>query len=457
MRFLLLILISFFIIGSNAQQNFSLEAAIKYALDHNLTLAVQKLDVLDANSQIQEYTSIGLPKINGSVGYSHFIKIPTNIFPDFISPSIYDVLFKEELLPDRDIDFGSGFPVQFGTKNILNAGVELNTLLFDGSFFVGLKAQRLYRELIFKQYSQSEADIRYKVTKAYLSTLIVKENIRNLDKNISNLDRVYIELNEIYKAGFIEKLDLDRMDLSLQNLKTEREKLNRVSALTTNLLKFQMSYPIADSIVTTQSLDEILNTSYLEIMDPSIKLDLTVRPEYAVIEQSKKLAEINIRRYKASYFPSLVGFASYQTSLQRNDLFDSKENKWFPTSVVGLNLNVPIFDGFDRKAKIGRAKVLLDKTNLQLNLFEQGVQLEFENSKTQYRNTLITLDARKKSLALAERIYQVSKTKFKEGLGSSIEITTAERDLYDAQANVLDAQYEIILAKIELDKALGKL
>ncbi|MBK7302483.1 MAG: TolC family protein [Saprospiraceae bacterium] len=454
---LILSLLACFNLFGQSGNEFNLEQAINYARLNSSTLNIQKLEIRDAKDQILEYKSIGIPKLNASVGYNHFINIPTSILPDFISPAVYGVLFDENVLPRRDINYGSGFPAQFGLKNSLTAGVQLSTLIFDGSFLVGLKAQKLYSDLIQLQVNQTEADLRYRVTKAYMGALSIKENLTILDKNIENLEKVYKEVNEIYKVGFSEKLDVDRIELSLQTLKTEREKLARLDGITQNVLKFQMNYPLDKDLVQTESFKQILDKSYLEIMDPSFKLNTQLRPEYPVIAKGLELTEINIRRLKASYLPSLSGFVSHQEVLQRNNLFDNAENSWFPTTIAGLNLNIPIFDGLDRKAKINRAKTQNEKTKMQFAEFERGVDLEFQNAKTQYINALATLESRKKSLDLADRIYLTTKTKFKEGVGSSLEITQAERDLYSAQANVLEAQYNLIQSKVDLDKALGKI
>ncbi|MBK8450835.1 MAG: TolC family protein [Saprospiraceae bacterium] len=448
--------IIFFSVGFS-QKRFSLEEAINYARINSNTLNIERTNIQDVDGQIKEYYAIGLPKLSGSVSYNYFIKLPTSIFPNFITPAVYDVLFDENLLPRRDVAIGAGVPVQFGTKNNLTAGLELSTLLFDGSFFVGLKAQRLYRDLILKQINQSESELKYQVTKAYLAALAIAENQKLVQKNISNLENVKNELSQIYTAGLIEKLDVDRVELSLQNLITENEKLERIAIISMNVLKFQMNYPLSEALSLSENLDAFLTRSYLEIMDPSFKLNIEERPEYPVIMQGIRLAEINIKRYKVAYLPSLYGFASYQQSLQRTKLFDSNDNNWFPTSTVGLNLNVPIFDGFDKKAKISRAKTLLNKSNLQYKQFESAVHLEFENARPQYLNASLTIDSRKKSLALAQRIYDTSKIKFKEGVGSSLEVTSAERDVYLSQANLLEAQVNLIQAKVDLDKSLGKL
>ena len=175
--------------------------------------------------------------------------------------------------------------------------------------------------------------------------------------------------------------------------------------------------------------------------------------------------EIKSKKQNSPSFFSLFSFENADefmeyfviSNFSENKLFDSNDNNWFPTSLVGLKLNIQIFDGFDKKAKIMRAKNLHEKTNMQYKEFEYGATLEFQNARTQYLNATVSIESRKKSLALAERIYEVSNIKFKEGIGSSLEITSAERDVYQSQANLLDAQIQLINAKIDLDKSMGKL
>ncbi len=445
------------ILQTRAQDAFTLQEAQAYALKNNHKLQIQRTDVLDVNEQIREYLAIGLPKLSASASYNYFLKLPTSIFPNFIEPAIYDVLFDENLLPRRDRPDPESIPVQFGTKHNVSAGLNLNTMLFDGSFLVGLKGMRMYRDLIGKQIQQSEADVRYQISKAYLASLQVRESIKIIKKNLSNLEKVKNEVSEIYKAGFTEKLDVERLELSLQNLMVEKEKLEKIQRITENVLKFQMNYPLEKSILLSDQLDQLIQKTYLEVMDPSIQLQIENRPEYPVIMQGIKLAEINIKRYKSTYLPSLTGFASYQQSLQRNKLFDSKDNGWFPTSNLGVNFSWPLFTGFDRKAKVQRASIVYDKSKMQYAEFEMAAKLEFENAKTAYLNALLSLDARKKSLQLAEKIYETSRIKFKEGVGSSLETTSAERDLYQSQANLMEAQVNLIQAKIDMDKSLGKL
>ncbi|MBV6473841.1 MAG: hypothetical protein JPMHGGIA_02136 [Saprospiraceae bacterium] len=442
---------------ANGQEGYSLVEAVEFAQKNSLMLQGKQLDISDANEQVREYMSIGLPKLGASLGYNYFPKLPTSIFPNFIEPAIYDVLFDENLLPRRDLDPLSGVPVQFGTRHNATASLELSTLLFDGSFLVGLKGQRMYKELLNLQLAQSQVDVRYSVTQAYLAVLLLQENRRIVAKNLENLRRMKLETGALFQSGFAERLDVDRLDLTVQQLETQADQLVKLEEVSLQMLKFQMNYPTGKSLTLTDRLEILLNKSYLEVMDPTFTLQLEARPEHAVLSKSIELAQVNIKRLRYSYYPSLVGFGGFSESLQRTKLFDSDDNGWFATANLGIQLNWQIFDGRDRKAKLARARITRDRTQLGYQQFSNAATLEYQNARTEYVNSLLVLDNRKKSLALAEKIYGITLAKYREGLGSSFELSSSERDLYQSQADLLNAQYELVASKVRLDKSMGKL
>jgi len=441
-----------------AQQIFTLEQAIDYGLENSSQARLNQLELEDAEGQILEYKAIGIPKINGAINYQHSPNIATFILPDFITPAInrsllsYGLIDPSQVIPPAP----GGNPAQFGTSNNLTAGLELSALLFDGSFFVGLRAQRLYRELIQKQAELPKLEIKSNIQKAFLSVLIAKRNEGLLQKNISNLQNTLRETKAIYENGFAEKLDVDRLELSLNNLNVEAGKVQRLIELSYNLLKFQMSYPLNEPIEIEGDLDMLLAQINIESVAGE-ELDFSRRPELAVIESGQELAEMNVKRLKAAYLPSLVGFANYSQQLQRNDLFDKNENPWFTVSNIGASLQVPIFDGLDKKAKMQRARIELDKTAIQKRDFERGVTLEVQNAKIAFLNANQTVETTRKSLDLAQQIYDITQIKYKEGVGSSIEVAQAERELYTAQSANMNALFDLLVAKTDLDKALGKL
>ncbi|MEZ4949357.1 MAG: TolC family protein [Saprospiraceae bacterium] len=453
-----LILGLLFLQNLHAQQEFSLDQAIQYALVNQNSMKQAQADVQDAEGQLLEYKASGMPTINGNVRYEYNPDIAVFILPDFIGPAVDGKLLNYNLIDEDQVppQSNAGFPAQFGTSNNLNIGAELNALLFDGSFFVGLKAQKLYRQMVANDVNVTAQDVKLNVKKAFLAILITERNKEIMDRNITNLESTLRETKAIYENGFAEKLDVDRLQLSLNNLEIQSDKIDRLMEVSYNLLKFQMGYPIDDPISIVGDLDELLNElSADEVIGGDFSIQ--ARPEYAKLQLAEELANLNIKRFKAGYLPSLYGFGRYAKQLQRNDLFDDTDNPWFTSSTVGVSLNVPIFDGFNKKAQIQRAKVTLEETLLQRSTFEKSVKLEVYNARATYQNAKESVESTEGSLELAQNIYETTQIKYKEGVGSSVEVSQAERELYQAQSNYTNALYELLIAKTDLDKALGKL
>ena len=441
--------------GAQSAQPFSLEDAISYALANHPEIRLEELNIADADKQVKEYIATGVPKLQATGGYQYFFDIPTQILPDFLTPTVYNILIDENLVPDQMIDLGPGLPAQFGTKNVVQGGIELSALIFDGSFIVGLQAQKMYKELARRQLNVKSHELRNRITQAYLAVLVAERNIELLDKNLNNLDHLLTETKATYEAGFAEKLDVDRLQLSLDQLRTDRENIARLLDVSYNLLKFQMGYPLDAPIELSEDFDALTGREWADEMIDGEEIKPELRPEMAVIELGEKLNEMNIKRIKASYLPTLTGFASHSQTLQRNDLFDKNDNPWFPNTVAGVNLSVPIFDGLDRSAKMQRARISLDKVRLEKDQFVRAVTLEVRNARVKMQNAYETVNARRRSLELAEEIYRVTQVKFREGVGSSLELTQAEADLYESQRQYIQALYELVIARAELDYALG--
>lgn len=444
-----------------AQQSFSLEEAIGFALQKNASVRLKQLEVSDARSQIKEFRAIGMPKVEGSVEYQHFIDIPVSLAPAdaFAFPDDFN-RFLGEVSDATSVPLPSGGggdelqELQFGLKNSLTASLTANALLFDGSFFVGLRAAKLYKELVAREMVQTTTDVKLSVSKAYLAVLIARKNREIVDKNIQNLSESLRETRAIYENGFAEKLDVDRLELSLANLRTEADKLDRMIQVSINLLKFQMGYPMEENIELTDDIDRLIAQTSLDSESLESEIDPSNRPEYDVLQTAENLNELNIKRNKVGYLPSLFAFGSYQQIFQANDI---SEGRWFPTTVVGATLNVPIFDGLDKESRIERAQIDLEELRIQKSEFVRSVQLEVRNARSAYLNAWETVERTRASQQLAEEIYNTTQVKYREGVGSSVELSQAERELYSAQANYLNALYELLVARVDLDKALGNL
>lgn len=429
-----------------SQTPFTLQQALEYAENHHISVQKSRLDIEDAEYQIKEVLARAIPSLNGSVEYQRFLQLPTQILP---RGSFYEGDPSQGIPPNPEQDL----EVQFGVKNALTAGLSFNATVFDGSVFVGIQAARLARELAQSQINITERDVRDQVYKAYFAVLIAKRNEGILQKNVENLQQTLFETREMYQNGFMEKLDVDRLEYSLSNLEMELENVQNLIFSTKNILKLQMGYPMDDSIIVTESLGEFMDRESAVVL-LSEQYNFSNRPEARSLAVTAELREMDIKQLRFGYIPTLVVFANYNQQLQANKLTDGK---WFPSSIVGASLTIPIFDGRDRAMKINRAEVRLQQHMLDIENSERVFQVEVENARKDFLTNLNKVEDSEDNLDLAESIYEVAQIKFREGVGSSVEMYQAESTFYQAQSRYINALYDFMISKSNLEKALGKL
>lgn len=434
------------VLAQSTNLTFSLSEAVKYAYEHNLNVKIAKENIKDAEAQIIERRSAGIPTLNGTINLQHYLKVPVSVLPEQFEVFAIDPM--TGMLPP---DYSN--QATFVLKNSFNAGLDLNALIFDGSYFTALKASKAFKEYVSQELIAQERSVRDQVVAAYLPPLIVDENLKILKKNIANLEGMLTETKATYEAGFVEQLDVDRLALSLANLRTEVDNLTRQKELALNYLKFMMGYPVNERLTISDNLDNLLQLATDE--DLIAPVNYLNRPEYKVAQTGMKLHEYNIKVNKDGYLPSVTGFVNYQYGYQGNSLF-GKDGFWVPTSVAGLRVNVPIFDGWNKKAKIERAKIGMEIDRKRINLLEQSIQLEVTNARTEYLTAFERTQSQEKNMALAQKIFDTTQIKYRSGVGSSIEVTQAEQALYQTQQNYIQARYQLLVSKQKLDTVLGK-
>lgn len=441
---------------SIAQQSFTLDEAIAYGLENQNSIRMNDLEIANSESEIKEVKAIGMPQINGAVDYSYYFYVPKQPVEDFISPAVYQILAAEGLPtttqgPTETFEFSFVQPQQF------NVGVSANMLVFDGSYIYAIKGAKLYRELIKKQKDATIEQVKASITKAYTSILIAEENKKTLSDNIITLDKSLKEVTAMYDAGFMESLDVDRLKLSYDNLNIQLQNIEGLINLSKNLLKFQMGYPLDNDITLSENINELILKFDAETDVANLTIDPSLRPEFQLLNTTQELNGLNLKRYKAGYLPNVGAFASFQESLQRTNLFDGEQTGFLPTGVLGLKINVPIYDGGEKSAKIQKVKLDIEKVDLQKEEFTRGMALQAKNAQVAMSNAKRNLTNRQKALETTQSIYDRTKIKFTEGVGSSVEVTQAENTLYQAQAEVISAMYDLLTAKVDLDITLGKL
>lgn len=442
---------------SDSIKTFSLAEAQTYALENNDTIKIAKLEEVKSKAQIKETTSIGLPQVNGKLSGQYFFDIPTQLLPDFVTPAVYGVLLAEGVQIQTDpnnIPMGGMTPAQFGTNYQISAEISVNQLIFDGQYIVGLKASKAVKELSASLRNTSEINVKANVAKLYLQTLVLAESQELLIKNQSELNKNIDEMKALYQEGLADELDVDRMVLTKQRIDNQIKNVLNAHAMVKLLLKLQMGYPVENPIELSDKLD--MYTSDAEEL-VTLEANARARPEYKTLLVNRELQRLDMERWKAGYLPQFFGFFSYSENALVNELDMANDgDNWFPTTVGGLQLNVPIFDGLSKSAKIQQSRVEMEKVDIQIHQFEQGVIMQVAGAQNNYELAKSEFETEKANVGLAQKIYDRSKIKYEEGVGSSFELTSALTDLYTAQSTYLQSTYKLITAQINLEKALGQ-
>jgi outer membrane protein TolC len=449
------------LLGTNSiysQQTYTLEKAIEYAVNNNNNIKLKELEMIDADQQINEFKAIGLPQINFNVDYTYNMQIASQPTQDFLTPFVAAKLLEWDVV-EQPINTGEPeiFDFSFGSKNVLGASIDLNTMLFDASWLYGLKAAKAFKDQVASEVETSKYFIKANVIRSYLNILIAQENLKTIQKNITNLSNSLRETSLVYQNGFAEQLDVDRLQLSLENLKIQKSNIERAIELSYNGLKYAMGFPLEKQIIVEDNLDLLASKILAQEQNYKESIDYSKRPEYKTIEKGEALNDLDLKRLRAGYFPMLRGFASYSQNLQRNSLFEGAEPGFFPASRVGLKMIVPVFDGFSKKSSIQRTKIRIERTSIQKEEFERSVSLEITNAKINFQNTKQSVASSRNSLKIAEDIYKKAEIKYKEGVGSSVELNQAEASLFQAQANLTASLYNLIVAKAEWEIAEGNI
>ncbi len=452
-------------IPSKAQQKdtvatFTLNQAISYAQKHQVSILNAQIDEQIAKNTVRQTIGIGLPQLSANADFNDFLKMPTSIFPDFISPLVYGVL-KDNNVKDGNGNvitmpsgLGGSTPVQFGTKFTSSGSLQLTQLLFDGSYLVGLQASKTYKELSTKNTKRSRIETAVAVTKAYYSVLVSNEQLSLLDANLDRLKKSLNDTEQLFKNGFVEKIDVDRLTVLSNNLITERENVIRLLALNKNLLKFQMGMTIGSELTLTDQI------STVSVHDNVILSNDTTayrkRIEYSLLETQKKLNELDVKRYKSLYLPTLAAFGNTSANFQDNK-FSNLYGKSFPSTVVGLKLSIPLYAGGQKLYQLRNAKLESLKTDNNLINLQNTINLDIKQAQTTYKNGQQSLENQLRNMDLAKEVLRVTKIKYEQGVGSSLEVTTAETSLKESQNNYINALYDMLINKVNLEKALGNI
>lgn len=426
--------------SAKAQYQLSVVEAQALAIKNNVSVANARLDVKLAKKKVLETVAMGLPKINGEINWQQFLEIPTTVVPaNMFLPSAPADEFNE---------------LQFGTEHNATSSLSASQLIFDGSYIVGLKASAIYKSLSNQFLALTEEQITDSVAAAYYNILVAEERSDFLQLIADIHQDVLDEVTASYEQGMVEDLEVDKMTLTLSNMRIQAENMQKMTEVARLYFKLMLGISLQDKLVLTDSLNNImLDHANLELVEPSIEN----RIEYQLATTQTRLKKLDLRRYQSQLLPSISAFASFSNNAFRNefDFFDD-DGKWYPTQVIGVKASMSLFDGFSRLSRIQQAKIDYIKAQNNQSQLSESLELAHQSALANYVTTFNTQKQTANNLALSKKIYLKTMAKYKEGLVSTTELSQAGADYSEAQANNAQAIYNFLIAKTNYNRSVGK-
>lgn len=470
----------------HAQNAFTLKEAQDFAVKNQMNTLNAQVDYDYAVAQKNQVRGIGLPQITASVDYrinqrtvfqSLINKQLDDAFEKFqnenpgfpIRRTFFDSLsmgastfFQTENnmyngLPDplknlvKSQNSSGGFSSLIGTtfnaKSQTTLNLSVSQILFSSDYLVALQTSQVFLGLAKQNITMAEIQVKLAVAKAYYNVLVSRERAKLLQINIEKLKKLLDDSRAYQQEGFVENIDVMRLEVNYNNLVTENKKVQNLLTLGEAALKFSMGYDILSPISLK---DSIQNIESPELAQPG-KSNFKNRIEYNLLESQLKMNELNLKRYQYSPLPTVAAYGQNGWNQYGSDKY------FYRQTVFGVNMNIPIFSGGQKKYYTQMAKLSIQKTKNNLKNAESGFDMEFNAAVVAYNNAIETLLSQKKNMMLADEVFKVSQVKYQNGVGSNLELVNAQQSLRESQANYIEALYNFYTAKIDLDKAQGNI
>ncbi len=428
------------VLSLNAQGpvSISLQQALEMAARQSYMVQASDLEAEKARHKVKEITAIGLPQINGEAGLTNYIDVPTQLIPNFFDQSGQGPPF---------------LPAQFGVPWNVTAGLGLTQLIFDGSYIVGLQATKALAEQSRLDLEKTRADARNQTAKAYFGVLAAEEGARLVSEGIPLLEKSLRELEAMMQVGFMEQTDVDRVSIQLEQARSQKRNFEQQASVARMMLALTLGIPQGTPITLTDKLETILN----DPAETSLSEQAFEGGSHVEMSQATtlvRLQELNARNEKAKALPSLAGFLNHQQVWNGPDFDPGGAYSFYPTTLWGLSLKVPIFSSGNRYHKVQQAKLALQQVEINRTATEQRLLAQAEQQRAAARTANDNLRTEERSMALARNIFDRTSVKFTNGSASSFELTQEQGNYLLSQQAYVQRLVELLMARADLRKAL---
>lgn len=419
-------------IVANAQvisNNMSLKESVTYGMNGNTDIKKQNIAVLQSREKVKEVISHGLPQINGT------------------AQLIDNLILPEQLLPGEILGKpGTYIPVKFGTQYGIPLALNANQLLYNQAYFVGIKQAKAFELFSKVQLEKIQQDVIYNIAAAYLQAVIVREQSMLIQANLEMVNQSLKVVKSQYENQIARKIDLDQLKVTRSNTQTDYDNSQVQFAFVLDQLKILIGYPLADTLI----LNEIIADNDMFVSQNNTSNN----PSLSLLQQQATLKQLEIKNINSKYLPTLVAFGQYgyqSQFIKWNDMY------WFNNAVIGLQLNISIFDGLLKHHQVKQRKFELQSLQLDKELLEKSLNVEYNNAVNKYLQNQKTVLNQTENLMLAENVYNAMLNNYKNGLASLSDLINSDTGLKSAQTSFLTSLFRKKISSLDILRANGSM
>ncbi|MBS4012617.1 MAG: TolC family protein [Bacteroidetes bacterium] len=439
-KYLIFTLILTWAIGISAQENvesirLTVDKALSYAMENNPQIHISKLGIDNAEAQYYEALGRFMPGINASGSYMRNLKNPVIFMPD--GPPFF------------------GQVLEIGSENSYNAGFSANLPIYNAAIIATLNATKVQKEIAEEQYRAAKIDLQYNVKMAFYNSLLAKESYDIMLQRFENAQKNLNNIKLMQRQGMVSEFDLLRAEVSTENLHPSVLQTENFYNLAVNHLKVLIGF---DKNVEIELDSNIFETAKIMMNDVNLlqsQRSLSQNTNLLQLDLQRALLNKQVKTIKASNLPSVTAIGNYQFQTQTNN-FDFADYNWVQTSAIGLQINIPVFNGFTVRNRARQVQIAGEQIALQREYLEDNLKVQLDDIFKTMSLAIEKSANAEKNVKLAERAYNIALTRYNSGQGTLLEVNDSEMAMAQAKFNLLQATHEILKAKTDYDKFVGE-
>jgi outer membrane protein len=432
-----LILLIFLPIYLLAQKNvLTLEDAIKIALENSNQVKLAQLEILKSDEKLVEARSALIPRISASGSYSRYLKKPVLFLP-----------------PDSPFGRMTGGVIEIGFDNSYLGAISLQMPLFSWNLYAGIRSALKGKSLAEQAYKSVTLKTIADVKKAFYGVLLARENYKITKMRVDLAEDNLKNVEKMYRQGIASEYDYISAQVQYQNLLPLLIQAENNLELAKNALKLVLGIDVKEDIEIEgeMKVDSLIGVDYASSLKDLYEKNPDLKQAELQVELSREIVSLEV----SGHLPSLFLTGNLQYQAQAND-FNFNQYRWIRTTFIGLQIQIPIFNGFGTQARVDQAQASFQQAIERLNFTKQALENELKNTIYRIEQSGRRIESQKRAVELAELGYKIARKRFESGVGTQLEVSNAEVNLAQARLNYLQAIYDYLIAMSDLEKLTGK-